>query len=108
MVFVIAAAAFLASLLTLFSGFGLGTILTPVFGLFFPLHVAVALTGVVHLANNLFKLALLGRQAARHLVLRFGPVLHTRARLSGILTQRNSRRGRYSISEPCPQDIDLF
>ncbi|HND88947.1 MAG TPA: TSUP family transporter, partial [Saprospiraceae bacterium] len=51
---------------------GLGTILTPVFGLFFPLHVAVALTGGVHLANNLFKLALLGRQAARHLVLRFG------------------------------------
>lgn len=72
MVFVIAIAAFLASLLTLFSGFGLGTILTPVFGLFFPLHVAVALTGVVHLANNLFKLALLGRHADRRLVLRFG------------------------------------
>lgn len=72
MVVIIALAAFLASLLTLFSGFGLGTLLTPVFGLFFPLHVAVALTGVVHLSNNLFKLVLLGKNAARDLVLRFG------------------------------------
>lgn len=72
MAIIIALAAFFASLLTLFSGFGLGTILTPVFGLFFPLHVAVALTGVVHLLNNLFKLALLGRNAVRDLVLRFG------------------------------------
>ncbi len=72
MVVIIALAAFLASLLTLFSGFGLGTILTPVFGLFFPLHVAVALTGIVHLSNNLFKLALLGKNAVRDLVVRFG------------------------------------
>lgn len=64
--------AFLASLLTLFSGFGLGTILTPVFGLFFPLNVAVALTGIVHLLNNLFKTGLLGKNAARPMVLRFG------------------------------------
>lgn len=72
MVIIIALAAFFASLLTLFSGFGLGTLLTPVFGLFFPLHVAVALTGAVHLANNLFKLALLGKNASLDLVLRFG------------------------------------
>lgn len=64
--------AFLASLLTLFSGFGLGTLLTPVFGLFFPIHVAVALTGIVHLLNNLFKLSLLGRDAKRSMVLSFG------------------------------------
>jgi uncharacterized membrane protein YfcA len=38
-----------ASLITLFSGFGLGTILTPVFALFFPVPTAVALTGIVHL-----------------------------------------------------------
>lgn len=64
--------AFLASLLTLFSGFGLGTILTPVFGLFFPLNVAVALTGIVHLLNNLFKTGLLGKSASFPMVLRFG------------------------------------
>ena len=42
-----------ASLLTFFSGFGLGTILTPVFIFFFPLDVAIALTGIVHFLNNL-------------------------------------------------------
>lgn len=72
MTFIIAVVAFIASLLTLFSGFGLGTILTPAFGLFFPLHVAVALTGIVHLLNNLFKLSLLGKNASLPLVLRFG------------------------------------
>jgi len=65
-------AAFLASGLTLFSGFGLGTILLPVFALFFPLEVAVASTAVVHFLNNLFKLALLGRRANREAVIRFG------------------------------------
>lgn len=69
---IIALAAFGASLLTLFSGFGLGTLLLPVFGLFFPIEVAVALTGVVHLLNNLFKLSLVGRHADRPTVLRFG------------------------------------
>lgn len=69
-----ALAAFAASLLTLFSGFGLGTILTPIFGIFFPLNIAVALTGIVHLLNNLFKLTFLGEEASRDLVLRL--VLH--------------------------------
>ncbi|MBK7938793.1 MAG: sulfite exporter TauE/SafE family protein [Lewinellaceae bacterium] len=64
--------AFLASLLTLFSGFGLGTILTPVFGLFFPLNIAVALTGIVHLLNNVFKLSLLGKNASKKHLLSFG------------------------------------
>lgn len=68
----LALAAFVASLLTLFSGFGLGTILTPIFGLFFPLHIAVALTGIVHLLNNFFKLTLLGKNASKQMVLRFG------------------------------------
>ena len=47
--------AFLASGLTLYSGFGLGTVLLPAFALFFPVEVAVAATGTVHLLNNLFK-----------------------------------------------------
>src|SRR5512140_67957 len=64
--------AFLASGLTLFSGFGLGTLLLPVMALFFPIDAAIALTAVVHCLNNLFKFALLGRHADRGTVLRFG------------------------------------
>ena len=72
MIWIIAVVACLSSLLTLISGFGLGTILMPVFGLFFPLPVAVALTGIVHLLNNIFKLSLLGTSASREMVFRFG------------------------------------
>ena len=68
----IAIVAALASALTLYSGFGLGTILLPAFALFFPVPVAVAATGVVHLLNNLFKGTLLGTRADWPLVLRFG------------------------------------
>ena len=61
-----------ASLLTLFSGFGLGTILMPAFAVFFPLDIAISLTAVVHLFNNLFKLIIFGRQANHRIVMRFG------------------------------------
>lgn len=64
--------AFAASTLTLFSGFGLGTLLMPVFALFFPVPIAVASTAVVHAANNGWKLLLLGRHARGEVVLRFG------------------------------------
>lgn len=69
---VVCSAALAASALTLFSGFGLGTLLMPVVAVFFPLDVAIAITAVVHLANNLFKLALLGREANAGVLLRFG------------------------------------
>lgn len=68
----IALSAFLVSGLTLFSGFGLGTLLLPVFALFLPVEVAVGATAVVHGANNVMKVSLLGRNADRELVLRFG------------------------------------
>lgn len=71
-IFVVCVVALLASALTLFSGFGLGTLLMPAFALLFPVEVAIAATAVVHLANNLFKLALLGRHAVAGVVLRFG------------------------------------
>lgn len=69
---VIAAVSLVAAGLTLFSGFGLGTLLTPAFAFFFPVELAVGLTAIVHLANNLFKLVLLGRHADRRIVLSFG------------------------------------
>lgn len=65
-------AALLAAGLTLFSGFGLGSLLLPAFLPFLPPTAAVAATALVHLANNLFKLALLGRFADRRTVLVFG------------------------------------
>ena len=69
---VVAAVALGAALLTLFSGFGLGTLLLPVFALFLPVELAVAATALVHLANNLFKVALVGRHADRSVALAFG------------------------------------
>ncbi len=60
-----------ASCLTFFSGFGLGTVLTPAFALYFPVSLAVAMTAVVHLANNLFKIGLVGRDAHWPTVIRF-------------------------------------
>jgi uncharacterized membrane protein YfcA len=69
---IVCIAALLASTPTLFSGFGLGTLLMPVVALFFPLELAIAMTAVVHLANNLFKLGLLGRKADRSVLLKFG------------------------------------
>ncbi len=68
----IALTAFLASLLTLVSGFGLGTILLPVFGLFFPINTAIALTGIVHLLNNVFKTGLVGKHADKETLIKFG------------------------------------
>jgi hypothetical protein len=68
---VVYAVAFLASGLTFFSGFGLGTLLLPAFALFLPIQHAVALTAVVHFLNGLFKLALVGRHADVRVLLRF-------------------------------------
>lgn len=58
---IIAIISCLTALLTFFSGFGLGTILMPVFAVFFPIEIAIALTAIVHLLNNLFKIALVWR-----------------------------------------------
>lgn len=69
---IIAIAALFGGALTLFSGFGLGTLLLAVFVLFFPPSVAVAVTAIVHFLNNVFKFSLLGRHADHSAVLRFG------------------------------------
>src|SRR5688500_17032595 len=71
-IIILSIVAFLVAILTFFSGFGLGTILTPVFMIFFPVDLAIALTGVVHFFNNIFKLFLVGKNADRHVLIRFG------------------------------------
>lgn len=58
--------------LTLVSGFGLGTVLLPAFAIFFPIEIAIAATGVVHLTNNVFRVAIVGKWASRAVVLSFG------------------------------------
>lgn len=69
---IICLVAFIASILTFFSGFGLGTILLPVFSLFFPVEIAIALTGVVHFFNNIYKLILVGKNAKKNIIIYFG------------------------------------
>jgi hypothetical protein len=64
--------AFFVAILTFFSGFGLGTILTPIFMLFFPVELAIALTGLVHFFNNVFKILLVGKNADKSVLLKFG------------------------------------
>ncbi|MBQ4820145.1 sulfite exporter TauE/SafE family protein [Aquimarina sp. MMG016] len=71
-IIIISIVAFLVSILTFFSGFGLGTILTPVLMIFFPVEIAIALTGLVHFFNNVFKLFLVGKNADKGVLLRFG------------------------------------
>lgn len=72
MIWIITLTAFCASILTLFSGFGLGTLLMPVIAMFFPISVAVALTALVHLLNNLFKLIALWKAINWRVTLKFG------------------------------------
>jgi len=63
---------FFAALLTFFSGFGLGTILTPIMLLYFPVEIAIALTGIVHFSNNIFKLFIIGKNLNKDVLIRFG------------------------------------
>lgn len=58
--------------LTLYSGFGLGTVLLPAMVLVFPPDQAVAATAVVHLLTNLFKGGLVYRAADLRVTARFG------------------------------------
>ncbi|CAM4397526.1 sulfite exporter TauE/SafE family protein [Flavobacterium terrigena] len=64
--------ALLASVLTFFSGFGLGTLLLPAFALFFPVDVAIALTAIVHFLNNAFKFVLVRKHINWKIALQFG------------------------------------
>ncbi len=70
--FIIPLTALLASLLTFFSGFGLGTILLPVFSIYYDPTIAVGLTAIVHFLNNVFKIGLVYKNINWNVVLKFG------------------------------------
>ncbi|MBI1811448.1 MAG: sulfite exporter TauE/SafE family protein, partial [Nitrospirae bacterium] len=65
-------AAFLSASLTLMAGFGLATILTPVFLIFYDVKIAILIVAVVHLANNLLKLSLFRSYVSLDILKRFG------------------------------------
>jgi len=97
---IVSLAALLAAGLTMYSGFGLGTLLLPVFALFFPAEVAVVATALVHGANNVFKASLLGRFADRAVVRLVG--WHDRVHRSVLkLTRPFLRSHRLSWSSVC-------
>jgi uncharacterized protein len=64
--------AFIASVLTFFSGFGLGTILLPLFTIYYDAVTAVAMTAIVHFLNNVFKISLVYKNINWPVVIRFG------------------------------------
>lgn len=64
--------AFGAALLTFFSGFGLGTLLLPVFLMFFSIQEAILLTASVHLINNVFKGSIVASHIQGATLLTFG------------------------------------
>jgi len=89
---VIGLVAFSASMLTFFSGFGLGTLLLPAFALFFPTTLALLATSVVHLLNNLFKGTLVRKNVDWGTVLCFGlPALLTAILGAFVLTYIDAR-----------------
>lgn len=69
---IIVIAAFIGALLTFFSGFGLGTILTPIFALFYPIETAIIMTALVHFANNILKIILVGKSVNKKILFSFG------------------------------------
>ncbi|MBI1807005.1 MAG: sulfite exporter TauE/SafE family protein [Ignavibacteria bacterium] len=62
----------LASMLTLVAGFGLGTILTPVFTLFYDVKLAILLVAIVHFVNNALKFLLFRKYIDLSIIKRFG------------------------------------
>lgn len=71
-VILIALVSLIGSFLTFFSGFGLGTLLLPVFTFFFPIEIAITLTAIVHLINNIFKTTITFKDIDFSVVKNFG------------------------------------
>ncbi len=63
---------FFASLVSFYSGFGLGTILMPVIAIFLPLPLAISLTAIVHLVSNCLKTGLFWKTINWRVLVRFG------------------------------------
>ena len=62
------------SIITLFTGFGVGTIMMPVMALFFDVKVAIFLAAIVHFFNNVSRLILYRSEINWRIIKRFGVV----------------------------------
>ncbi len=69
---IICSTAFFVSIIALISGFGLGTILMPIFAIFFPLELAISAVAIIHLANSICQALLVGKFAKWPVVIQFG------------------------------------
>ncbi|MBI2181632.1 MAG: sulfite exporter TauE/SafE family protein [Deltaproteobacteria bacterium] len=92
----ISLAALLVAAMVLMSGFGLGTLLTPLFVLFYDIKIAVLLVAVVHFSNNLFKLGLFFRHLDLAILKRFG-ALSIAGAFVGSLLQAELQSGTLKI-----------
>jgi len=62
------------SVITLFTGFGVGTIMMPVMALFFDVKVAIFLAAIIHFFNNASRLVLYRSEINWKIIKRFGVV----------------------------------
>lgn len=65
-------ACFLTGLITLITGFGLGTLLAPIFTLIYNVKIALFLVALIHLTNNCFKFFLFHKAIDLKVFKRFG------------------------------------
>ncbi|NPV90628.1 MAG: sulfite exporter TauE/SafE family protein [Firmicutes bacterium] len=86
MSYVVFTAAFFTAVLTLLTGFGLATILTPIFSYMYDIKIAVLLVAVVHFLNNLLKVVLFRKDISITVLKRFG-ILSIIGALVGSLSQ---------------------
>jgi uncharacterized membrane protein YfcA len=92
---VVAAAALVAGAIAAVSGFGVGSLLTPVLAVRFGTKAAVAIVALPHLVGTAVRLASLWRQVDREVLLRFG-ALSAAGGLVGALL--NSRLGSPALT----------
>ncbi len=72
--FVLVTVTLATSVVTLFTGFGVGTVLAPVMAMYFDVKVAVFLAAVVHFFNNASRLYLYREYVDRGVIRRFGVI----------------------------------
>ncbi len=98
-VYLLIIVSFAASWLTFFCGFGLGTMLTPVFYLLFQdLPLAIGATAIVHFLNNTFKFILMKRSVEWKIVIPFGLAAIPAAFLGALLLDKIHDYSLFSYS----------
>lgn len=85
---IVSLCAFVASLISFYSGFGLGTVLMPIFAIFFSLPIAIGLTAIVHLFHNLIKAGILWKWIHWKVGFQFGGVAIISASIGAWLLQK--------------------